>query len=126
MVDTERLWAFLPWGYVVGTAIESLVLYWFLSPGRSLGVRLSAGIWLTACTYPVVVLVLPVALAGQPRWWYLLVAETFAPLAECGLFWLAFGVTAEGGRLALARDFGAIVVANLTSFALGAWLFANY
>jgi hypothetical protein len=50
---------------------------------------------------------------------FLLVAETFAPVAECVLFWLAFGSAAEVGRRSMWRDFGAIVLANLASFLLG-------
>ena len=50
------------------------------------------------------------------RWLYLLVAETFAPLAECVLFALAFGGKDEGVAW---RDHAAIVLANLASFGLG-------
>ena len=66
--------------------------------------------WLTACTYPIVILVLPLLLIDQSRALFLLIAEVFAPLAECLLFWLAFG------KLSSRRDFAAIVIANLTSF----------
>jgi len=48
---------------------------------------------------------------------YLLVAELFAPVAECTLFWLAFGKEAKW------RDFGVIVVANLASFLAGEVIF---
>jgi hypothetical protein len=41
----------------------------------------------------------------------------FAPVAECALFWLAFGKEARW------RDFVAIVVANLASFLLGEVIF---
>ena len=43
-------------------------------------------LWLTACTCPVVVLVLPVLPEGATRAAYLLAAELFAPAAECLLF----------------------------------------
>lgn len=78
-----------------------------------------AGVWLTACTYPIVTLVLPLLLVDSTRTKYLLVAETFAPVAECILFWLAFGNTSEVGKLPMWRDFIAIVVANLASFLIG-------
>jgi hypothetical protein len=81
--------------------------------------RLGAGVWLTACTYPVVVLVLPLALARFSRAFYLVVAETFAPVAECILFWLAYGEPGEVGQASMWRDFGAILSANLASFLLG-------
>ena len=50
---------------------------------------------------------------------YLVVAETFAPVAECVLFWLAFGKETEVGTRSMWRDFTAIIVANLASFAAG-------
>ena len=78
-----------------------------------------AGVWLTACTYPIVVLVLPLLFAPDHRTLYLVVAETFAPLAECALFWLAFGKTEELNRASMWRDFITIIIANLASFGAG-------
>ena len=75
-------------GYLLTVVIETAVLLALLSRRHSIGVRLFAGIWLTACTYPVVWLVLPSLF--EERWLYLVVAETFAPAAECLLFWFAF------------------------------------
>ena len=49
---------------------------------------------------------------------FLSVAETFAPLAECALFWLAFG------KEATWRDFVVIVIANLASFLMGEVIFS--
>jgi hypothetical protein len=76
-----------------------------------------AGIWLTACTYPIVVLVMPLMFANRAV--YLAVAETFAPVAECILFWLAYGKSEEVGKRSMWQDFGAIVIANLASFVGG-------
>jgi hypothetical protein len=118
----EQLWAFLAPGYLFSIAIETPVLLVGLSPRHSLGVRLFSGVWLTACTYPVVVLVLPLLLDSQEnRTAYLCVAETFAPAAECALFWLAFGRREDAGRWSMWRDLTTIVVANLASFVLGAY-----
>jgi hypothetical protein len=47
------------------------------------------------------------------------VAETFAPVAECVLFWLAYGDREQLGTASMWRDFGAITVANLASFLAG-------
>jgi hypothetical protein len=80
---------------------------------------------LTACTYPIVVLVLPLALANVSRAKYLVVAETFAPVAECILFWLAYGKSEQVGKASMWRDFGAIVLANLASF-LGGEVLSAY
>jgi hypothetical protein len=113
-------WRFLLIGYVCTVLIETPVLLAGLSAPHSYRIRLAAGLWLTACTYPIVVLVLP-WLVWQP--WghmaYLVVAETFAPLAECVLFQLACGVTGPGSIRARLRDWAAIVLANLASFAVG-------
>jgi len=116
-MDPQRLWLFLPVGYLLTIAIETPVLLLGLSRRHALGRRLFSGVWLTACTYPIVVLVLPLLL--EPRWLYLLVAETFAPAAECALFWAVFGTRADWGTRGMARDFGAIILANLLSFGAG-------
>ncbi|QOV89114.1 hypothetical protein [Humisphaera borealis] len=88
---SSDLWQFLPLGYLTTIAIETPILLLLLSRGHSVGRRLLAGVWLTACTYPIVILVLPVLIpAPEDRWLYLLIAETFAPVAECALFAAAF------------------------------------
>ena len=112
-----ELWRFLPIGYLLTIAIETPILFFGLSPHHPKRRRIFAGIWLTACTYPIVVLVLPLLMINQSRAVFLLVAEVFAPLAECLLFWLAFG---KETRL---RDFLAIVIANLASFLIGEVVF---
>ncbi|MGH9928039.1 MAG: hypothetical protein ACREA9_02300 [Pyrinomonadaceae bacterium] len=90
-----------------------------LSRRHPLSRKLLAGVWLTACTYPVVTLVLPLLFAAERRGLYLVVAETFAPVAECVLFWLAFGTNEELGKASMWRDFIAIILANLASFGIG-------
>src|SRR5262249_13068980 len=117
-VTPENLWRFLPLGYLLSIAIETPILLLFLSSRHPWRRRLFAGIWLTACTYPIVVLVM-YPLLRQNNTAYLIVAETFAPAAECALFWLAFGDPDEWGRRSMWRDFAAITVANLASFGVG-------
>ena len=124
MSPTE-LWHFLPLGYLLSILIETPVLMVALSPRHSMRRRLLAGVWLTACTYPIVTLVLPLVFVNRSRNIYLFVAETFAPVAECVLFWLAFGNPAEVGKTSMWRDFGAIIVANLASF-LGGEVINSY
>jgi hypothetical protein len=111
-------------GYLITIAIETTVLVALLSRRHSLGVRLFAGVWLTACTYPVVWLVLPPLFDGDQQWLYLLVAETFAPVAECAIFWYAFIRTLPPNRLATWRDLAVITFANLCSFGIGEVLIA--
>ena len=118
-MNTTDLWRFLPIGYLFTVALETPVLWLLLSPRHPPRRRLFAGLWLTACTYPVVVLVLPTLFADSSRAVYLLAAETFAPVAECLLFWLAFGREKADGGSSLWRDFAAIVAANLISFLAG-------
>ena len=114
-----ELWRFLPLGYLLTIAIETPILFFGLAPRHPKRHRLLAGLWLTAATYPIVTLVLPLLLENYSRVVYLLVAETFAPVAECILFWLAFGSAAELGKRSMWRDFAAIVLANLASFTAG-------
>jgi len=115
----SELWRFFPIGYLLTIAIETPILVIGLSERHSTRRRLLAGVWLTACTYPIVTLVLPLVLVNHSRGLFLLVAEVFAPVAECVLFWLAFGSKEELGTTGMWRDFLAIVVANLASFGVG-------
>jgi hypothetical protein len=117
MTERELLLA-MPVGYLVTILVETPVLLLGLSARHSVGRRLFAGAWLTACTYPVVWLVLPPLLGTG--WVYITVAETFAPVAECLLFLAAFGT---GGRGATVRDLVTITAANLLSFGVGELLF---
>jgi hypothetical protein len=121
----NELWRFLPIGYLVTVLIETPILIVGLSPRHSLRRKLLCGIWLNACSYPIVVLVLPLILTGFKSGIYIAVAETFAPVSECALFWAAFGSRTEPGRRSIRRDFAAIIVANLASFLIGE-LLARY
>jgi len=118
-MSPSELWRFLPLGYLLTILIETPILVFGLSRRHPLRRKLFAGVWLTACTYPIVTLVLPLLFESHSRALYLVVAETFAPVGECGLFWLAFGKKEYLGKLCMWRDFAAIVVANLASFGLG-------
>ncbi|MEP7074957.1 MAG: hypothetical protein ABI878_04035 [Acidobacteriota bacterium] len=115
----SELWYFLPFGYLFTIAIETVVLIFGLSPKITFKQKLACGVWLTGCTYPIVILVLPALFFGRSRAVYLFVAETFAPLAECFLFWLAF----RGREILKGADwtrcFIAIIIANLASFGFG-------
>ena len=118
MVSAHELVRSFVIGYTLSVLIEAPVLVLGLSPRHSLRCRLFAGIWLTACTYPIVCLVLPNLMPGS-RSVYLAASETFAAVAECFLFWAAF-VQPHGPveRTAL-RDFAVITLANLASFLAG-------
>lgn len=135
-ITPEWAWRFLPIGYLLTIAVETPILWFGLSPRHSPRTRLLAGVWLTACTYPIVVLVLPMLMHDGSRGAYLAVAETFAPLAECALFYVAFAGRSivettdshSERRAELRRDFLAIVGANLASFLLGeaiGWWYAG-
>jgi ABC-type Co2+ transport system permease subunit len=117
----DYLWAMLI-GFGLTITVETAVLLLGLSRRHSRGVRLFAGVWLTACTYPIVWLVLPPLF--EHRGLYLLVAETFAPVAEGALFWWVFVKPLPPNRPATYRDLGAITAANLCSFGLGEVLHA--
>ena len=124
-MSSSELWRFLPIGYLFTILIETPILLVGLSSRHSIKRRLIAGIWLTACTYPIVTLVLPLFFVHSSRNVYLLVAETFAPVAECVLFWLAFGDDDQLNKPSMYRDFAVITLANLASF-LGGELLNAY
>ena len=118
-MSPSELWRFLPLGYLLTILIETPILFVGLSRRHPARRKLFAGVWLTACTYPIVTLVLPLIFSPDSRVLYLVVAETFAPVAECLLFWLAFAKKEEAGKPSMRRDFMAIIVANLASFGIG-------
>lgn len=118
-MSPAELWRFFPFGYLLSILIETPILVLGLSSRHPLRHRIFAGIWLTACTYPIVVLVMPLIFVNASRTVYLIVAETFAPVAECALFWLAYGKKEELGQRSMLQDFATIVVANLASFLAG-------
>jgi hypothetical protein len=118
-INSYELWRFFVPGYLLTILIETPILLIGLSPRHSIKRRVFAGVWLTACTYPIVVLVLPQFFGEGSRTSYLIVAETFAPVAECVLFWLACGEREAFGKASMWRDFGAIMIANLASFLAG-------
>jgi hypothetical protein len=119
-MDPQSSWAFLIPGYLLTISIETPILLVGLSPRHSLGRRLFCGFWLTACTYPIVVLVLPMLLdIEKQRWLYLLIGESVAHVGECALFWMLFGTREEFGKLSMWRDLGTVFFANTASFLLG-------
>jgi hypothetical protein len=134
MYNAETLWAFLPIGYLLTILIEAPILMIGLSPRHPWTHRLFAGVWLTACTYPIVVLVLPLLFTEMGvdivahRWIFLLPAEAFAHFGECALFWMAFGKRDLFNTRSFWRDMAVVFFANLASFlsfevayALGWW-----
>lgn len=121
MIDSADLWSFFPLGYILTILVETPILLIGLSKRHSLRIRLFSGAGLTAFTYPIVVLVLPLLLLPYGRVMYLTVAEFFAPIAECLLFLSVFGNN-KGDRSAY-RDCAAIIIANVASFLIGMWWF---
>ncbi len=88
-MSSSELWRFFPLGYLFSILIETPVL------------------------------VMPLVFANASRIIYLIVAETFAPVAECILFWLAYGEAEQVGKASMWQDFATIVTANLASFLCG-------
>ena len=114
---SEDQLAWMPLYYLITVAVELPVLWVALSRRHSPRVKLFAGFWLTACTYPVLWLVLPPLFDNYRL--YLLVGETLVPIIECLLFWLVFVRGRPANRRATLRDLAAIVLANLASFGFG-------
>jgi hypothetical protein len=106
--------------YLVTIAIETPVLVVGLSRRHPVINRIFAGVWLSACTYPFVWIIFPLLIDRHAHeTLYMVVAESFAPLAECLLFWIAFGNAQPRTQANFWRDMVAIVVANLASFGGG-------
>jgi len=114
----EDLWTFLPLGYAFTILIETPIIMLLLSGAHPLRRRVLCGVWLTAFTYPIVILVLPTIMNGFSYSAYLWVAEIFAPMAEVLLFGLAFWNRSIPTIFKL-RDAAAIGLANLASFGIG-------
>ncbi len=107
-------------GYLITIFIESFVLFFGLSARHKRRHRLIAGIWLSSCTLPLVWFVFPYCFdRTKHETAYLIASETFAPVAECLLFWLAFGKTEPRTRSALFQDMLVIIAANIASFGIG-------
>jgi len=60
-ISPAILWAWLIPGYVMTFALETPVLFFGLSPPHSKSRRIAAGFWLNACSYPIVVVTVPVS-----------------------------------------------------------------
>ena len=118
-----ELWAWMPKGYFFTILIETPVLWFGLSARHSAARRIFAGIWLTACSYPFVVIVFPILFEGRPEWQYISVAEIFAALSECLLFALAFRDNRRWNDRTLIRDMAAVAAANVISFLSGEFIF---
>lgn len=113
------VWLLVICGYLLTVSIEIPVL--LTGMARKHGVRetIINGLFLTAFTYPVVVMVLPAAFSVMEinnRLLYLAVAESFAPIAEVLFFRFLIGKPLTSS---IDRDAVVIVIANLASFLLG-------
>jgi hypothetical protein len=112
-MSLDSVWvAFVGW-YLFAVAVEAPILYAGLSRDVAPRTRVAMGFWLTGCTLPIVFLAMPPLLIrdGDPTL-YVIVAETFAPAAECALFRWRLGHLG-------ARNAAAIIAANLASFGGG-------
>jgi hypothetical protein len=118
-VSTSYLWSFFVIGFPTTVFIETIVLLFLLPPKLSLTQKLLCGVWLTACTYPIVVLVLPPLLSPISWTLYLWVAELYAHFGECFFFWLAFRGREDFETRDWIRSFIAILLANFASFSIG-------
>ena len=108
---------FLLCGGIITIVIEGTVLWFGLGRRYSTGEKLFFAAWLTAATYPVVVLVLPSLMStSEPRSSYLFAAESFAIIGECVLFTIG-SVCLD--KPVYFKELGVIAIANLISFAAG-------
>jgi len=120
-MDTSALLLFFPVGYLATVAFETPWLLWGLSAPASRRQKVFASFWLTACTYPIVAIVLPLLFSNWPSNYhlYLLLAESFAITAECALFTCAFRSISTPSQI---RNAVVIAIANLSSFGFGSFM----
>jgi hypothetical protein len=112
-------------GYGLTVVVETVVLIIGLSKRNSLAIRVFAGAWLTACSYPAVNVIIPIWFKSTDL--YLVevaTSETFAAVAECALFWAAFSRYGEPERRSMRQDLTTITLANIASFGFGELLIA--
>ncbi|MBI5831749.1 MAG: hypothetical protein HZB16_05465 [Armatimonadetes bacterium] len=111
-------------GYALGVVVETPVLLATLSPAHGWRRRCAAGLWLTACTYPLLVMVLPVFIDPDTAWTrYVVVGEVAVAVTESALFYLAFNRGTQRPRRWLVQDVVAVVLANLASYLVGRWVY---
>lgn len=108
-------------GYLATVVLEAIILIPFLSSRHSLKIKLVSCALLTAFTYPFVVFFFPkLILDTFGELFYVLIAETFAPFAECVLFCIIIKKSYKKlCCLSTIRDFAAIIFANIFSFLIG-------
>ncbi|MCA9081701.1 MAG: hypothetical protein KDA58_14160 [Planctomycetaceae bacterium] len=120
MSDAELLHELLqqfPQGLGLSVAIETLVLLVGLSKEHRFKDRMTAGITLTCCTYPLVAMALPLLLMrAMGRLPFLLTVEPVAVLIEILLFSWAFEKPEQPTRI---RNGLVICLANAASFTVG-------
>ena len=123
-MDPYALLLFFPMGYLATVALEAPWLLLGLSKDRTIAQRIIASFWLTACTYPVVAVVLPLLLSRSLNYWgYLVVAEGFAILTECSLYHYAFRSIHASSR---HQDTIVITTANICSLTIGSVCLHSY
>lgn len=123
-MNTPELFLFFAIGYTATVALELPVLMLGLSHRHSSSTKLLLGFLLTAFTYPVVVLIMPVLIQPSCGYTaYIVIAETYAPVAEI----LFFRFVLNRNLFApVDRDAIAIVLANILSFAVGALFLSGW
>lgn len=108
-------------GYFLTVCLETPVLLLGLQRKYTLKQKIAAGFLLTACSYPFVCFLIPAMISPYTdRTLYLIVAETFAPVSECLVYWLWLGRWKSNfSDRRLWLDFAVIILANLVSFSMG-------
>ena len=107
-------------GYLLTIAFETPVLYFGLGSRYTPKEKLLAGLVLTLCSYPFVVLLFPSIWNPYSDYGtYVLVSEIFAPVSECVVFAILFQRKKQLSSKPRLVDFFWILMANLTSFSAG-------
>jgi len=103
---------------VLMTACMALIFALGLSRRHSVKSRIAAAAWLSSCTVPVVLLVIPHFLPVIWHWlgaWSDIASLLVLDVAACLLFWLVFGNRSQLGKWSMYRDLISVGSALLLS-----------
>lgn len=126
MTGLWEIWLFLAIGYLATVTIEIPVLILCMSPEIANRQKVELGLLLTAFSYPVVILVLPLVLSachiGKPTH-QIAIIECYAALAEVALFRFCMHQKLLSRP---DRNAAAVVLANVCSFTIGALFLSDW
>jgi hypothetical protein len=124
--NTQIVWRVLLLGYCLFVAIELPIFLLALSARNDRRQRIFSALWLTACSFPLVILVMPAFIdMFVPKDWHgpvnTMQIALITPIVECLLFWMLTRPLDEPNSPQVSQaewihDLFVIVFANVLSF----------